>query len=146
MRIWTLHPKYLDSKGLVSAWREALLAQKVLKGSTQGYTNHPQLKRFKKQPKPLSLIRMYLCGLNEEAISRGFNFDKKKICSFKTAKQITTTHGQLLFEWKHLKKKLKKRDIKKYRELLRIKHPKPHIIFKVVKGDVEEWEIRRKRA
>jgi hypothetical protein len=27
MRIWTVHPRYLDPKGLVAAWREALLAQ-----------------------------------------------------------------------------------------------------------------------
>lgn len=32
MRLWTLHPKYLDTKGLVALWREALLAQKVLQG------------------------------------------------------------------------------------------------------------------
>ncbi|WP_338140756.1 pyrimidine dimer DNA glycosylase/endonuclease V [Candidatus Nitrotoga sp. 1052] len=27
MRLWTLHPCYLDSRGLVALWREALLAQ-----------------------------------------------------------------------------------------------------------------------
>jgi len=37
MRLWTLHPRYLDPKGLVTAWREALLAQKVLSGATRGY-------------------------------------------------------------------------------------------------------------
>ncbi|HKX52383.1 MAG TPA: pyrimidine dimer DNA glycosylase/endonuclease V [Nitrosospira sp.] len=39
MRLWTLHPRYLDTKGLVAAWREALLAQKVLSGLTSGYTS-----------------------------------------------------------------------------------------------------------
>ncbi|MGH9810894.1 MAG: pyrimidine dimer DNA glycosylase/endonuclease V, partial [Terriglobia bacterium] len=29
MRIWTLHPKYLDPQGLVALWREALLARAV---------------------------------------------------------------------------------------------------------------------
>jgi len=32
MRLWTLHPKYLDGSGLVSLWREALLAREVLRG------------------------------------------------------------------------------------------------------------------
>jgi hypothetical protein len=32
MRLWTLHPKYLDARGLVALWREALLVQKVLRG------------------------------------------------------------------------------------------------------------------
>ncbi|HEY9135711.1 MAG TPA: pyrimidine dimer DNA glycosylase/endonuclease V [Pseudomonadales bacterium] len=27
MGIWSLHPKYLDTKGLVAFWREKLLAQ-----------------------------------------------------------------------------------------------------------------------
>ncbi|HEU5178767.1 MAG TPA: pyrimidine dimer DNA glycosylase/endonuclease V, partial [Burkholderiales bacterium] len=32
MRLWSLHPKYLDARGLVALWREALLAQAVLRG------------------------------------------------------------------------------------------------------------------
>jgi len=46
MRIWSLHPKYLDTKGLVALWRDALLARHVLQGKTTGYKNHPQLNRF----------------------------------------------------------------------------------------------------
>jgi len=42
MRIWTLHPKYLDPQGPVALWREALLAQKVLLGLTRGYRSHPR--------------------------------------------------------------------------------------------------------
>ena len=37
MRLWTLHPKYLDPQGLVALWREALLARAVLQGKTRGY-------------------------------------------------------------------------------------------------------------
>jgi Pyrimidine dimer DNA glycosylase len=47
MRIWSLHPQYLDRQGLTAAWREGLLAQKVLTGTTKGYRNHPQLRRFR---------------------------------------------------------------------------------------------------
>ncbi len=50
MRIWSLHPKHLDAKGLVALWREALLAKHVLEGKTVGYLNHPQLNRFKRIP------------------------------------------------------------------------------------------------
>ena len=35
MRLWSLHPKYLDARGLVALWREGLLAQAVLKGQTK---------------------------------------------------------------------------------------------------------------
>lgn len=32
MRLWSVHPKYLDARGLVVLWREALRAQAVLPG------------------------------------------------------------------------------------------------------------------
>jgi len=60
MRIWSLHPKYLDTKGLVELWRETLLAKHVLEGKTKGYKNHPQLNRFKIYSKPLEAINFYL--------------------------------------------------------------------------------------
>lgn len=47
MRVWSVHPRYLDRQGLTAGWREGLLAQKVLTGTTKGYRNHPQLRRFR---------------------------------------------------------------------------------------------------
>lgn len=47
MRLWSVHPKYLDVRGLVALWREGLLAQAVLRGRTKGYLHHPQLERFR---------------------------------------------------------------------------------------------------
>src|SRR5262249_19353120 len=41
MRLWTVHPRYLDPQGLVALWREALLARAVLRGETKGYRHHP---------------------------------------------------------------------------------------------------------
>ena len=66
MRIWSIHPKYLDSKGLVALWREALLAKNVLEGKTKGYRNHPQLERFKLVDKPQEAINQYLASIFEE--------------------------------------------------------------------------------
>ena len=43
MRLWSLHPRYLDPQGLVALWREALLARAVLCGNTRGHRKHPQL-------------------------------------------------------------------------------------------------------
>ena len=63
MRLWTVHPRYLDAKGLVAAWREALLAQKVLRGETKGYRHHPQLIRFQAQKNPVAAVAAFLAGL-----------------------------------------------------------------------------------
>tara|TARA_R110002073_G_scaffold65940_12_gene164397 strand:+ start:408 stop:608 length:201 start_codon:yes stop_codon:yes gene_type:complete len=63
MRLWSLHPKYLDAKGLVALWREGLLAQNVLLGNTKGYKNHPQLMRFKNTSNQSAAIASYLSEL-----------------------------------------------------------------------------------
>jgi len=106
MRLWSINPCYLDSKGLVALWRESLLAQScLLKGEytvcshckgesvnwiegtcpicmTRGkiktpYYNHPQLIRWKQ--KPIESLKNYLYCIYEEAKNRQYNFDVTKI-------------------------------------------------------------------
>lgn len=79
MRIWSLHPSLLDRRALVACWRETLLAQKVLRGLTRGYTNHPQLIRFRAHPQPLEAVAAYLSGLADEADTRGYSFNRALI-------------------------------------------------------------------
>lgn len=79
MRIWSLHPSLLDCRALVACWRETLLAQKVLRGLTRGYTNHPQLIRFRAHPQPLEAVSAYLAGLVDEADARGYSFNRALI-------------------------------------------------------------------
>src|SRR5207248_11708700 len=104
---WTLHPKYLDAKGLVALWREALLAQKVLRGLTRGYRHHPQLLRFRAHSRPVAALAIYLKVVHEEAMRRGYKFDGSKISRQRGRVRLRETHGQLLYEWEHLKRKLK---------------------------------------
>ena len=79
MRIWSLRPSLLDRRALVACWRETLLAQKVLRGLTRGYTNHPQLIRFRAHPQPLEAVAAYLSGLADEADARGYSFNRALI-------------------------------------------------------------------
>ncbi len=145
MRIWSLHPKYLDAKGLTALWRETLLAKKVLKGKTKGYKNHPQLQRFKESKNPLESINRYLSAVYNEAYIRGYNFNKRKIqWDFKKVR-INVTSGQMKYEASHLIQKLKKRDVKKYKELVVEKKFSPHPMFIVKKGSAEEWEKSLKK-
>ena len=140
MRLWSIHPRYLDQKGLVALWREALLAKAVLEGKTEGYRNHPQLKRFKEFSGTLAAMNTYLEQIHSEAIRRDYSFDESKIGKQKTKKQITVTKGQLEYEFAHLKKKLEKRDPKRYQELLTVKHIHANPLFLAIPGDVEDWE------
>jgi hypothetical protein len=140
MRIWSLHPKYLDAKGLVAVWRETLLAKHVLEGKTKGYKNHPQLDRFKRSEKPIEKINQYLAGIYDEASKRNYRFDKGKInVNFKRGK-LTVTTKQIDHEIDHLLNKLQKRDPEKYRELKLKNSFDTHPLFKLVEGEVEEWE------
>jgi hypothetical protein len=141
MRIWSVHPKYLDAKGLVALWRETLLAKHVLEGKTKGYKNHPQLNRFKKLKSPTDGINCYLASVYTEALNRGYNFSKEKInWGFKKC-SIKVTQGQLDYEKAHLLNKLKVRDKQKYLEVNPLKKIEVHPFFKVVEGEIEDWEI-----
>ena len=141
MRIWSLHPKYLDGKGLVALWRETLLAKNVLENKTKGYKNHPQLIRFKETNDPVPFINKYLEEIYKEAERRNYSFDKNK---FKRDSKISSimlvTNGQLEFEISHLKRKLKLRDPQKLREIKLIKKFEPHPLFAIIEGEIESWE------
>ena len=103
MRLWSLHPSYLDRQGLLACWREGLLARKVLLGHTKGYRNHPQLQRFKARADALSALDGYLLGIFEESLRRGYSFDRSKIGDCPIELKLTVTDGQLKYELEHLK-------------------------------------------
>lgn len=140
MRIWTVHPRYLDTKGLLAVWRETLLAQKVLQGETVGYRNHPQLSRFKSSADPTGAIAKYLRAIYMEASARGYKFSADKIARADFSGEILCTRGQLLYEWNHLKEKLRTRDAGRFSEIKDIAEPEAHPIFRIIEGEVEAWE------
>lgn len=139
MRLWSLHPKWLDGKGLVALWREGLLARRVLRGKTRGYRLHPQLARFRSAPRPLAAVESYLHGVLQESQRRGYRFDPSKLTSRRPTPKIGVTRGQLEHEWTHLLNKLKVRDFNKYLEL-RKTSPSAHPLFRVGAGQVAPWE------
>ncbi|WP_041081389.1 pyrimidine dimer DNA glycosylase/endonuclease V [Thermotoga profunda] len=127
MRLWSIDFSYLDRKGLLAVWREALLAKAVLSFKTKGYKNHPQLERFKSHSNPLKAINTYLFYIYEESKSRNYNFDLSKIdlSQVDSSIKIKVTKGQLRYEFEHLLRKLQKRDHQKYLELLNREHVNP---------------------
>jgi hypothetical protein len=143
MRLWTLHPRYLDPQGLVALWREALLAQKVLRGRTRGYRHHPQLERFKAQPDPVASIARYLRAVHAEAERRGYRFTKSRIARRDGAGPIVETRGQMGHEWRHLARKLKRRAPAHYRQIAAVRRPRAHPLFTLKAGPVRDWERPR---
>lgn len=141
MRLWSIHPRYLDVKGLTALWREGLLAQAVLSGKTKGYKNHPQLDRFKKTHDPLLYIGTYLHTIWQEAHHRGYSYDKTKITVHSAGLElIMVTSGQIEFESRHLLSKLKVRDDKRYQDFLALDDVDAHPLFIMKSGDIESWE------
>jgi hypothetical protein len=140
MRIWSLHPQYLDRQGLLGVWRESLLAQKVLKGGTRGYRAHPQLDRFRGSTDPVTAIATYLHFIAMEGEKRGYNFDRLKIESGRLVEQIPVTSGQILYEWDRLKSKLLHRDPEWLLQFSNLMMPEVHPLFKMIPGGLEPWE------
>jgi len=143
MRLWSLHPRYLDGQGLVALWREALLAQAVLHGKTRGYRNHPQLDRFKNHRAPRAAISLYLECIYMEASARGYAFDRTKFRATRKRIVLPVSLGQLQYEWTHLRAKLRGRSPAAWRKWSRSAVPDAHPLFKVSDGRVEAWERRQ---
>lgn len=159
MRMWSLDPRLLDRQGLVACWRESLLAQAVLAGNTSGYTNHPQLVRFKRTSAPLDYVGVYLHGIADEADRRSYTFDRSRVLlGMDDARRIVengpalaVTSGQVEFEFEHLIRKLTVRNphlLTRPQALVDMRawdNPVTaaqvvHPLFTVVPGTIEEWE------
>lgn len=140
MRLWSLHPRYLDPQGLVALWREALLARAVLRGDTRGYTRHPQLLRFQAHPQPRSAINAYLTTVHDEACRRGYAFDRTKIGPVRAVRPIAVSRGQLAYEWQHLLSKLSVRNPALHERWRDVVAPACHPLFRRCAGSVATWE------
>jgi hypothetical protein len=138
--LWSIHPKYLDRVGLLAVWREGLLGQKVLKGKTRGYVNHPQLERFRNHPRPQRAIAHYLLAIWEESKRRGYNFNPEKIEAKGRAEKIPVTRSQLEYEFGLLRQKLKERFSGMSRQLVSVWEIECHPMFKIIEGSIEKWE------
>lgn len=141
MRLWSIHPRYLDSRGLVALWREALLARAVLRGLTRGYRHHPQLERFRLHASPRLAINSYLSAVHAEAVRRGYEFDRSKVGPVRDVGFITVTSGQLAYEWEHLRRKLRIRDPRVLAAWKDVVTPACHPLFRVRPGPVASWEV-----
>jgi len=139
VRLWSLHPKHLDAKGLVALWREGLLARTVLAGRTKGYRHHPQLERFRSRPDPMAAIDGFLSRVYDEAVTRGYAFDADKIEYRRCAGCASVKAGQLAHEWEHLRRKLYARDRARWARG-RDEDAQPHPCFRIVRGGIEDWE------
>jgi hypothetical protein len=142
MRLWSIHPSLLDSRGLIALWQEALRAQKGLRGKTKGYRHHPQLQRFQQCSNSLGAICAYLWAIQDEATRRGCAFDASRIAGARRPIAIGVSNGQLAFERKHLHEKLHRRDAQQWRTLRRMRELPAHPMFTVHAGGVERWEKR----
>jgi hypothetical protein len=140
MRLWTLHPRYLDAQGLTALWRESLLARAVLRGQTRGYTRHPQLLRFRAHPEPEAAIDAYLAAIHAESLARGYRFDAGKLRPSRSDLRLTASSGQLQYEWEHLLRKLGTRSPAVFSRWSGGALPEPHPLFEIIAGPKEPWE------
>jgi len=151
MRLWSIHPQYLDPSGLVALWRETLLARKVLEGKTAGYRHHPQLERFRAAADPEAAINRYLETIYDEACLRGYSFDGDKLAGNRGLgpergkeglewQPLPVTRGQLDYERRHLLAKLTARAPERAGLIAKYARLEPNPTFREIPGGVESWE------
>jgi hypothetical protein len=140
MRLWSVHPCWLDAKGLVAGWREGLLARAVLAGRTRGYQHHPQLERFRAHAMPRLAINAWLDGVYREALARGYAFDRSRFGTVREVAPIALARGQLAHEWAHLGAKLRERSPECFARWQAARGPTCHPLFVLTPGPVASWE------
>jgi hypothetical protein len=156
VRLWSIHPEYLDRMGLLGLWREALLAQQVLHGETENYKNHSHMQRFYALPKEDAMQYMsdYLFFVWQEGKLRGYKLNVNHIkdprnggsLSGSPRKLFTVSSGQLALEYQILCMRTRNRDHKHFLGLEdkypshRMWVPKPNPVFTLIHGRKEEWE------
>ena len=149
MRLWSIHPSYLDRQGLLALWREGLLALAVLRGKTVGYKNHPQLDRFKALADPEVGLFFYLDGVAGEMERRGYKPNREKLSGLSYARiqkpptTIEVTRGQCMFEIVHALKKVSNRSPEEVCRFAGVPYLgiETHWLFRMVDGDkLEDWE------
>ena len=139
MRLWSLHPRYLDPQGW-SRCGETLLARKVLRGETRGYRHHPQLQRFREARDPQSAIDAYLprsTPRRRRAATRSTRTSSMPTRARKDPGRARATRrarmGHLIAQARVAQPGAHVR----WRELQR---PRTHPSFRVVAGGVADWE------
>jgi len=140
VRLWSLHPGYLDSRGLVALWREGLLARAVLGGQVRGYRHHPQLERFRACTDPVAAVDAYLAAVCDEATRRGYRFDRAKLGAAEFAGTLSLGTQQLRYEWDHLQAKLAVRSPDLLARHAGVDMPACHPLFHLEPGPVAPWE------
>jgi hypothetical protein len=92
----------------------------------------------------VAAIAHYLRVVAEEATLRGYAFNAARIvASARSVRPIPETKGQVLYEWAHLGRKLRRRSPGWYHDQVAGARPTPHPLFRVVAGAVRDWERSR---
>lgn len=146
MRLWSLHPRYLDKVGVVACWSEGLGGLRALQGRQKMHRNHPQLERFKATGVSEYSLYIYLDTLWR--VQRSAQLDYSKLdplvpgyVLLRTLPTLPVTTGQIAYEQWLLYTKLRGRD---ERAAGRILCPTDEVVlhpmFYSVPGPVEAWE------
>lgn len=99
MRIWSLHPAYLDNQALAECWRDALTAFAVARGKQKGFHNHPQYLRWGTDAEERAdKLNRYLHVLQTEGKSRNLRLHSPVLGKCHWQPSSLVTFGQLQYE------------------------------------------------
>lgn len=152
MRLWSIHPKYLDNRSLMVFWNDAILAKSSILGKIDFHSPHFQ--RFKYIDNKEHVLNVYMKEIFLEGSKRNLNFDKNQIediflLPLLTSDLIDLTYGQLKFEFELLVDKFKSTNNNEALEFLMNSYIKDDqiesLVFHLTDGPMESWDIRNLR-
>ncbi|OQB09054.1 MAG: hypothetical protein BWY21_00959 [Parcubacteria group bacterium ADurb.Bin216] len=150
MRLWSIHPVYLDDIGLSRCYYEGIGGLKTMLGMQR----HPQLNRFKQSKDPVNNLKYYLIHVYTESVFREKDYKHFELLEDLCLKSykpdyIPVSNKQLEFEIRWLVGKMStERCYNSHQKIERLMYDYQnknissltHHLFNVVDGEIEDWE------
>lgn len=134
MRIWTLHPRYLDDATLREAWRDGLAARRRLVAGSKGRPTDPLIHAIAACKHPVRVIDAYLSHLHQEAQRRGKAFDRSRIDGARAGAGFAVDSERVRDDWDQLMARMAEREPARHERQAELRRPHCHPAFKRIPG------------
>jgi len=133
VRLWTIHPRYLDDEALREAWRDGLNLRRALKIGSKAAEPCPDAAPWIAESRqPVRALDLYLHAIHGEARRRGRSFDASKLGPVDTKTKIPIPSSWVSADWRDLRAIVAKRSPGFFPRIESVQRPHCHPAFRRV--------------
>lgn len=132
MKLWKIHPKYLDDKELLDLFKHALIVKDILSGKLLAYRTNKYVSIFKERGNPILAIDAFLYQIYIEIKKRGYHQDHSNIRKVSIIEKINIKKEDIDEEYNEFLKLIKERNVEKYQSIRKEIEISPNPVFNVV--------------